>query len=234
MKPPALKARTWVDVAVHSLLALIGIVGLATSFHDLGWLLAGVGGLLVGTGAALAARALRLGAVLTAALALVAYLVFGSAFAVPGQAIAHVVPTLASIGSLGVGAVWGWADLITLRAPVELPDYVTVVPYVSAWVVGLVGATLATRWLPRRRTAARAAVLLVGPALLYLAGILLGTEQPYYPGARGVAFAALALVWLGWRHSTVESVKVEGGGSRGGMLRRRLAGTAIEIGRAHV
>ena len=44
-----------------------GIVGLATSFDDLGWLLAGVGGLLVGTGAALAARALRPGLETTAA-----------------------------------------------------------------------------------------------------------------------------------------------------------------------
>lgn len=226
MKRAPLKPRNWVDVVVHTILALIGIVGLATSFHDLGWLLAGVGGLLVGTGAALAARALRLGTLLTVGLALVAYLLLGSAFAVPHQAVAQVFPTLTSIASLGVGAVWGWADLLTLRAPVQLPDYVTVVPYASAWVVGLVGATLATRWLPRRRTAPRAALLLIGPGLLYLASILLGTEEPYYPGARGVAFAALALVWLGWRHSTVESVKVE---RAQGMLRRRLAGTAIVV-----
>lgn len=221
-----LKPRTLVDVVVHTVLALIGIVGLATSFHDLGWLLAGVGGLLVGTGVAFAARALRLGALLTVGLALVAYLVLGSAFAVPGQAIAHVVPTVTSIASLGVGAVWGWADLLTLRAPVELPDYVTVVPYLSAWLVGLVGTTLATRWLPRRRTAARAALLLIGPGLLYLASILLGTDQPYYPGLRGVGFAALALIWLGWRHSTVESVQVE---RTQGMLRRRLTGTAVVV-----
>ncbi|MES1170558.1 MAG: transglutaminase domain-containing protein, partial [Leifsonia sp.] len=149
----------------------------------------------------------------------------------PGQAIVHVVPTLTSIASLGVGAVWGWADLITLRAPVELPDYVTVVPYVSAWLVGLVGTTLASRWLPRRRTAPRAALLLIGPALLYLASILLGTEQPFYPGVRGVAFAALALVWLGWRHSTAEAVAVQG--SRG-TLRRRLTGTAFVVGAAVV
>ena len=221
-----LKLRNVMDVVVHTALALIGIVGLATSFHDLGWLLAGVGGLLVGTGVALAARALRLGALLTVGLALVGYLLFGSAFAVPGQAIAHVVPTLTSIASLGVGAVWGWADLLTLRAPVDLPDYVTVVPYLSAWVVGLVGTTLATRWLPRRRTAARASLLLIGPGLLYLASILLGTEEPYYPGIRGVGFAALALVWLGWRHSTVESVKIE---RSQGMLRRRLTGTAVVV-----
>lgn len=221
-----LTPRNAADVVVHDVLALIGIVGLATSFHDWGWLLAGAGGLIVGTGVALAARAMRLGALLTVGLALVAYLLFGSAFAVPAQAIAHVVPTLTSIASLGIGAVWGWADLLTLRAPVELPDYVTVVPYASAWVVGLVGTTLATRWLPRRRTAARASLLLIGPGLLYLASILLGTEQPFYPGVRGVGFAALALVWLGWRHSTVESVKVE---RSQGMLRRRLTGTAVVV-----
>ena len=229
MKPGGLTARTWVDVAVHTLLALIGIVGLATSFHDLGWLLAGVGGLLVGTGAALAARVLKLGALLTVGLALIAYLVFGSALAVPSQAIAHVIPTLTSIASLGVGAVWGWADLLTLRAPVELPDYVTVIPYVSAWLVGLVGSTLAARWLPRKRTAPRAALLLIGPALLYLTSILLGTEQPFYPGVRGVAFAAVALLWLGWRHTTVERIVVE---RSNGMLRRRLTGTAILVGAA--
>ncbi len=224
-----LAPRTWVDLAVHTLLSLVGIVGLATSFHDVGWLVAGLGGLLVGTGAALAARALRLGALLTGALALVAYLVFGSALAVPNQAIAHVIPTVTSIASLGIGAVWGWADLITLRPPVELPDYVTAVPYVAAWAVGVVGTTLAARWLPRRRTAPRAALLLIGPALLYLASILLGTDQPYYPGVRGVVFAAVALVWLGWRHSTVERVTVE---KQNGMLRRRLTGTAIVVGAA--
>lgn len=222
-------ARNWTDVAVHALLALIGIIGFATSFHQLGWLLAGVGGLAVGTGAALAARALRLGAVLTAGLALLGYVLLGSALAVPSQAIAHVVPTMTSIASLGIGAVWGWSDLLTLRPPVELPVYVTVVPYLSAWLVGLVGTTLATRWLPRKRTAPRAALLLVGPALLYLAGILLGTEQPYHPGARGAAFAAIALTWLGRRHSTAESMNV---GRRTGMLRRRLAGTAIVVGAA--
>jgi transglutaminase-like putative cysteine protease len=226
---PGVKARTWVDVAVNTLLSLIGIVGLATSFHDLGWLLAGVGGLLVGTGVALAARALKLGALLTAGLALIAYLVFGSALAVPSQAIAHVIPTLTSIASLGVGAVWGWADLLTLRAPVQLPDYVTVIPYVSAWLVGLVGTTLATRWLTRKRTAPRAALLLIGPAMLYLASILLGTEQPFYPGVRGVAFAAIALIWLGWRHTTVERITVE---RQNGMLRRRVTGTAIVVGAA--
>ena len=227
--------RSAVDAVVPLLLAAIGVVGLATSFHDLGWLLAGAGGLAVGALAALAAKALRLGAPLTVALALVAYLLFGSALAVPEQAIAAVVPSIESVASLGVGAVWGWADVLTLRAPVELPDYVTVVPYVSAWVVGLVGTTLATRWLPRRRTAPRAALLLVGPALLYVGSILLGTREPFHPGVRGLLFAALALVWLGWRGTAGGGADAGAGpgvGIRREALRRRLVGSAIVVGAA--
>lgn len=231
-----LTVRAGVDTVVPLLLSMIGVVGLASSFGQLGWLLAGAGGLAVGAGAALAARALRLGALLTVLLALAAYLVFGSALAVPGQSLWGVVPSLQSLASLGVGAVWGWADILTLRAPVELPDYVTVVPYLSAWLVGLVGTTLATRWLPRRRTAARASLLLVGPAALYVASVLLGTQQPFHPGVRGVLFAALALAWLGWRgaggaEAAAEQVRVE---HRRGALRRRIVGSAIVVGAAVV
>ncbi|MGB3911814.1 MAG: transglutaminaseTgpA domain-containing protein [Pseudolysinimonas sp.] len=221
--------RIGADVGIHSLLALIGIVGLATSFDDLGWLLAGAGGLVVGTAAALAAKLLRLGALTTVVLALAAYVLFGSALAVPEQALFGVVPTGTSLTSLVFGAVWGWNDLLTLAAPVDLPDYVTVVPYVSAWLVGLVGATLAARWLPSRpRTSWRAALLLVGPVLLYLASILLGTREPFQPGLRGVVFAAVALVWLGWRQGAADRVHVAGGG----MLRRRITGTAVLVGAA--
>lgn len=233
---PKMTGRAWVDVAVHTALALVGIVGLATSFDDLGWLLAGVGGLLVGTGAALAARALRLGALPTVALALAAYALLGSALAVPRQALFGVLPTGESLTSLALGAVWGWNDLLTLSAPVDLPDYVTVVPYVSAWLVGLVGATLAARWLPARpRTSWRAALLLVGPLALYLASVLLGTREPFAPGLRGVAFAAVALIWLGWRRGRADKVSTGNSGApaTGGVL-RRVGATALLVGAAVV
>jgi transglutaminase-like putative cysteine protease len=226
-------ARAWVDVVVHAALAFVGIVGLATSFDDLGWLRAGVGGLLVGTAAALAARALRLGALSTVALALAAYALLGSALAVPTQALFGVLPTGESLTSLSLGAVWGWSDILTLAAPVDLPDYVTVVPYVSAWLVGLVGTTLAARWLPARpRTSWRAALLLAGPIALYLMSVLLGTREPFAPGVRGVAFAAVALVWLGWRRGRAEKVLTADGSSARGMLGRRLGATATLVGAA--
>lgn len=235
---PRFTVRIAVDVGIHTLLALVGIVGLATAFDQGSWLLAGVGGLLVGTGAALGAAALRLGAFPTLALGVAGYALLGSAFAVPGQALFGVLPTGESLTSLTVGAVWGWADILTLAAPVDLPDYVTVVPYVSAWVVGLTGTTLAARWLPARpRTTWRAAVLLAGPLALYLLSVLLGTREPFEPGVRGVAFAAVALVWLGWRRGAADRVDTGGSAaeraaSRSGMLRRRVAGTAVLVAAA--
>jgi transglutaminase-like putative cysteine protease len=230
------RGRIAADVGIHSLLALVGITGLATGFDDLGWLLAGAGGLVVGTTAALVAGRLRLGAFATVALALAGYALFGSALAVPAQATVGLLPTGQSLTSLVVGAVWGWNDLLTLAAPVDLPDYVTVVPYVSAWLVGLVGTILAARWLPAHPGSSwRPAVLLGGPVLLYLASVLLGTREPFQPGLRGVLFAAVALVWLGWRRRAAERVEVvgrEGVIRSTGMPRRRIAGVAVLVGAA--
>jgi len=219
--------RAYVDVAVLAILSIIGIIGFSTAFQDQGWLLAGIGGLVVGTAAAFASHFLRLGTITTILLALVAFFLFGSAFTLPGIALFGFIPTLDSLAALSIGSVYGWADILTLRAPVSLPEYVTAVPFVSTWAVGLVATILAIRWLPkRRRTAPRAALLLIGPVVLYVAGVLLGTENPIFAALRGITFAALALVWLGWRHTT--SQKINAAGNRV-LLRNRLVGTAILV-----
>ncbi|GAB3411458.1 transglutaminase-like domain-containing protein [Schumannella luteola] len=223
----AISLRTWADVGVIATLTLIGLVGLGTAFTDLGYLLAGVGGLLVGGGVAILSARYRFGALTTVAIAVVAYFLLGSALAIPEQALLHVLPTLQTLSGLAVGAVFGWADLITLRAPVSLPYYVNAVPYVSTWLIALVAVTLATRWLAeRRRTVGRASLLLIGPAVLYVTGVLLGTDEPYFAAVRGVAFAAIALIWLGWRRREGGRLNV---GSGSPLLRRKITGTAIVV-----
>nr|WP_281381903.1 transglutaminase-like domain-containing protein [Conyzicola lurida] len=174
----------------------------------------------------------RLGALVTVLVAVVAYFVFGSAFAVQGQAVFGVLPTLQSLASIAVGSVFGWTDIVTLRTPIGAPQYIAVVPYLATWLVALVSTTLATRWIAGRpRTAWRFGIALVGPVALYLASILIGTDQPYQAGLRGVVFAILALVWLGWRRPTVASV-AQGGAQR--LRNRKLAGTAAIVAGAVV
>ena len=224
---PRLRGRALVDVFVLSILSIIGIIGFTTAFQDQGWLVAGIGGLVVGTAAALGAHFLRLGTITTMLLAIIAFFLFGSAIAIPGQALFGVIPTLDSLAALTIGSVYGWADILTLRAPVSLPEYVTAVPYIATWFVGLVSTTLAARWLPtRKRTAWRLALLLLGPVILYIAGVLLGTEEPFFAAVRGITFAALALVWLGWRHTASQKISAQGNRV---LLRNKLAGTATLV-----
>lgn len=225
--PGTFAPRAWSDVLVLSTLSLIGVLGLETSFGDYNFLLAGLGGLAVGTGVAILGHRLRLGVVPAVLAAILAYFLVGTPFTMPHEGVLVVLPSVSSLGGLALGAVFGWADIVTLGTPVQAPYYMPVLPYFAAWLVALTGTMLATRWLPARtRTVWRAGVLLIGPALLYLAGILMGTDEAYHAGIRGVAFAVIALVWLGWRLSRADAPGSPGSGR---LLRRKLAGTATLV-----
>ena len=136
-------ARVWFDLAVLTVLAAVGVLGFEPAFGGYGFLLAGLGGLLVGTATGIVTAAFRLGPILTAVAAVVAYFLFGTAFAVPQLGIAGVLPTLNSLVNIAFGSVFGWADLVTLATPVGAPQYIAVVPYAAAWIVAIIGSTLA-------------------------------------------------------------------------------------------
>jgi len=219
--------RTWTDIAVLLVLVVLGVVGFEPSFGGYGFLLAGLGGLALGAATGILAAVFRLNVVVTVLVAVVGYFLFGSAIAVQSQALLGFLPSLSSLSSLAVGSVYGWADILTLRTPIGAPVYIAVIPYFAAWIVALVSTSLAARWISARpRTAWRFGIALIGPVLLYLAGILLGTDEPYQAGLRGVVFAVLALIWLGWRRPNVASVS-QGGAQR--LRNRKLAGTAVVV-----
>ncbi|MDF0515019.1 transglutaminaseTgpA domain-containing protein [Agromyces sp. H3Y2-19a] len=214
------------DLLVLSLLSLLGIVGYETSFGDLNFLVAAIAGLVVGTLAAVAGAVWRLGVLTTVLVAVAAYFILGTPFTMPETGLFAVLPSLTSLAGLAYGAVFGWADIVTIGTPVEAPYYIAALPYFAAWLVSLVGTMLATRWLPKRRTALRASVLVIGPALLYLSGILLGTDEPYFAGVRGVAFAVIALVWIAWHRGT--TVEATGEGAKR-LRRQKITGTSAVV-----
>lgn len=214
------------DLGVLSLLSLLGVVGYETTFRGLDFLAAAVAGIVVGTVAAVVGSLLRLGVVTTVLLGIVLYFLVGTPFVMPGAALVGVLPSLTSLAGLAVGAVHGWADILTIQAPVEAPAYVAAVPYAAATVVSLVGGLLVLRWLPSKRTPLRAAVVLIGPVLLLLSGILLGTDESFLAAVRGVAFAAIALAWIAWRRGA--TVEASGDGAAR-LRRRRLTGSAAVV-----
>jgi transglutaminase-like putative cysteine protease len=222
---------TIIDLVVLSVLSLVGIAGFETSFGGLGFLIAAVAGIVVGTVAAVLGTVLRLGVLTTVLIAIVAYFLLGTPFTMPDAALFVVLPSLESLAGLAIGAVFGWADILTIGTPVQAPAYIAVVPYFAAWLVSLAGSMLVLRWLPRRRTVLRASLLLIGPALLYISGILLGTDQAYLAGVRGVAFAVIALTWLAWRRGSV--VEAQGDGANR-LRNRRIQGSAVVVAGAVV
>ncbi|ANJ26701.1 transglutaminaseTgpA domain-containing protein [Agromyces aureus] len=215
-----------IDLAVLSVLSLLAVLGFETSFGNLDFLLAATAGLVVGTVAAVLGTMLRLGVLTTILLGLAMYFVLGTPFTMPDSAIFGVLPSLTSLAGLAIGAVYGWADILTIGTPVEAPYYVAVVPYVAAWAVALGGSMLVLRWLPRKRTALRGAVILIGPVLLFVSGILLGTDEAFYAGVRGVAFGVIALVWLAWRRGS--DVETDAVGARR-LRNQKLRGSAVVV-----
>lgn len=222
----AISARTWADIAVLLVLTALGVIGFEPSFGGYGFLLAGFGGLVVGAATGILTWVFGARLLTSVFIAILAYFLLGTALAVPSQAVFVVLPTLQSLASLAIGSVFGWADIVTLSTPVGAPQYIAVVPYAAAWIVALVSTMLATRWIASRpRAAWRFAIMLLGPVVLYLAGILIGTDEPYQAGIRGVVFAVLALVWLGWRRPT--TAIAQSGAAR--LRNRKLAGTAVVV-----
>jgi transglutaminase-like putative cysteine protease len=220
-----LSSASWRDLAVVSVLSALGIWGFAPAFSDYGYLLAGLGGLVVGTAAGYLSHLFRLNAFVSGLGAIALYFLLGSALAMPGYALFAVLPSLTTLRGLALGAVFGWADIVTLAAPVGAPEYITVLPYAAAWLAGLITTVLTLRWLPRSdRSAARLSVLLLGPAALYLLGVLYGTSTPFFAGLRGISFAILALLWLGWRRGVATNASLR---ERRGLNRTKLFGSAI-------
>ena len=128
------------------------------------------------------------------------YFLFGSPLHHAGAALFGVLPSLASLAGLALGAVCGWADIVTIcrrpsRRPTTSPSCRT---SRHGWSRSSARCSR-SRWLPAAAPPRARAVLLIGPVLLFLSGILLGTDEAFFAGVRGVAFAAIALVWLAWR-----------------------------------
>jgi hypothetical protein len=218
---------TWVDIAVLTALSTLAIAGFEPAFGPYNYLLAGVGGLVVGTLVALACTVFRVAVVSTVAIAFAAYLLVGPALTMPSESLGGVIPTLASLLGQLQGAVFGWSDIVTLQTPVEAPPYIAVVPYFATFLVSVVGVSIACRWLPRvKRTALRASALLIPLLVLYVAGILIGTATPFYAGVRGIAFAGVALVWVGWRRTSPGAVSISVDSAA---RRRKLVGVATVL-----
>jgi transglutaminase-like putative cysteine protease len=185
------RALTWfalVDVAALGVMLGAVAVGFGPVWGSLGYLVPTVGGAAVGLLVAWVGAWRRFPAVTVTALAVLGYLLFGGAFALPHTTIAGVVPTLDTLRELLLGSVEGWKQFVTTSPPMRSFPDLAVVPFLLMLLVALLSGTISWR--------AKHAVWAVVPVVAGLVGvILLGTVDAAMPVVQGLVITIAALLW---------------------------------------
>ncbi len=159
---------------------------------------------------------------LQAVVAVGAALIVAVPLAVPGQAIARVLPSLGGLGSFLRGLVGSWVDVLSVDPPLGSYDAVLVPVFVLVFVGGFFawrGARSGRRWL-----------VMLGPALLLLYGIVFGARVGFRPLEVGAALVVVALGWvLSLRPPVLGVDAVHTKRLRAGAARRTVAGVVFAL-----
>lgn len=175
------------------LLLWTAIAIVATAFwpvyRDTAFLVMAVGAVLAGTALALVAARFRWPSfvVLLSALALIALL--GVPLAVPGRAIAGVLPSLPGLLDLANAVVFGWKQLLTITLPVGDYQALLVPAFLLLFATSLVSVTIATR-------ARFPELAVLPPVVAFLVAIAFGPDEALWPVPLGLGLLAAVLVYL--------------------------------------
>ncbi|TSE16442.1 transglutaminase domain-containing protein [Arthrobacter sp. KBS0703] len=160
--------------------------------RDRYYLVAGFGGIILGLAVSACSAHFRLGLLITTALALGSYLVLGTALAVPGAAIAGVIPSPESLRTLLLGVVFSWKDMLTVGVPVGTAGGVLIVPFLSSLIAAAVAGVLTWR--------VRSPYWPLLPVLaLFVTGIAFSTNAGFLTVERGTALTVVGIAWATFR-----------------------------------
>lgn len=146
---------------------------------------------VVGAGIALGAAVLRLSSPWVFVTTVVAYLVLGVPLAVPSQALAGVLPTGRGLLTLLSATALGWKRLVTIALPVGNYEALLVPVLVLVLVGTVVGLSVALR-------SRRGELAAVVPVVVWIAAIVLGPAEAWWPRVTGLAVLVTVVAWVVW------------------------------------
>lgn len=164
-------------------------------------------------------------------------LLTGVPLAVPSAAVAGVLPTLDGLRQLVVGLALGWKQLLTIQTPVGAYQGLLVPALVLVLATTVTSVTVALRTRFGELGA-------IPPALLFIAGIVLGPTRVPWPVPLTLALLVVILIWLAWRRRLrrraailalaqaapdAQGRPLETAGERGFTARAALAGAVILV-----
>lgn len=219
--------RRWIlDIAAAVVLLGVSAAGFWPTFAGPSYLGAAIGGALLGLAIAAVAAWRRWGILIIAGLTVLAYFLFGGAFALPHTAIIGVIPSLDTLRQLAVGVVTSWKQLLTTVAPVSGADGFFLVPFLLMLVVAVITGSLALRL-------AQPAWALIPAGMLLVVVIALGTPEPAAPVIQGTVFALASISWLAVRqiwapqNAAVSVGEIDPARANHMRMRRMLSGAVV-------
>ncbi|RXZ70120.1 transglutaminaseTgpA domain-containing protein [Agromyces albus] len=158
-------------------------------YESTAFIVAGAVAIVAGAGIGVAGARRRWPAWMVVVAVFAAYLVLGVPAAVPGRALAGIVPTPVGVADLLAAAALSWKQLVTIAVPVGSYQALLVPPFLSALVAATTAVTIALR-------SRRPAAAVVPPALLLVGGITFGVVHTAFAVEAGLAFLVAAVAWL--------------------------------------
>ncbi|WP_308468277.1 transglutaminaseTgpA domain-containing protein [Rathayibacter soli] len=159
------------------------------TYHSVEFVIMAATTIVIGCCIAMGGAIFRWSSAIVATLTICAYLVFGVALAVPGEAIAGVLPSGQGVLDLVAGAALGWKQLVTISTPVGAYQALLVPAFLLILLTSVVAVTVALR-------ARRGEWALIAPVLLFAIGIVLGPQSVDTGVVASLALTVVLLLWL--------------------------------------
>ncbi|MGO4689298.1 transglutaminase-like domain-containing protein [Glaciibacter sp. 2TAF33] len=122
---------------------------------------------------------------------IVVYFAAGVPLAIPGRAVAGLLPTTGGLLELVTAAALSWKQLVTIVLPVGAYQSLLVPAFILVLISTVVGLSVALR-------ARRGELAVLAPIALFLAGIALGASSANSPIEVGLGLFTTVLFWLLW------------------------------------
>lgn len=179
------------DLLVLTMLLLLAGATHGPVFGDRSGYLAAGGGVLLGLLVAVPAARWRWNLLETSLATIVVYLLGGGALALPSTTSSRVVPTLATLQGLVVGAVQSWKDLLTLTPPAGAFVGPAIVPFLSGLLCAVLAVTITLR-------SARPGWAMLPVTVLAVIGAAWGSQNAPWGSWLGTVATVLAVLWGSW------------------------------------
>jgi transglutaminase-like putative cysteine protease len=191
MRPRRSAGSIAVDVALLAVLLAIPALLLWPVYRHVSYPVAVGGAVVAGTTVALVGARFRWPSFAVLLVGVAVFLLIGVPLAVPGRAIAGVLPSAEGIRDLVAAVVLGWKQLLTITLPVGDYQALLVPAFLLFYASALTAVTIAVR-------SRYPELAVLPPVVAFLVAIAFGSAETRWPIPLGLGMLAAALTFVVW------------------------------------